>query len=128
MYDVILPRSAFEGYFDRIVKITGGIQIAEMSTYNGAFTLAKLQHVRQQIYLYSMRYVKTIAFDALVETTGITVQCADYSILESISFKMLNNVDGDFRVNSSPSSPWLATSLSKASLCSSPCPCPSSPQ
>ena len=44
-------------------------------------------------------HVKTIAFDALVENPGITVQCADHSILESISFKMLNIVDGDFRVN-----------------------------
>ena len=94
-----LPRSAFEGYFDRIVKITQGIQIADMSTYNGAFSMAKLQRVAGQIYLLSMRYVKTIAFDALVETTGIHVQCRDYSILESISFKMLKIVDGNFLVN-----------------------------
>ena len=88
-----LSASDLESYFDRIVKVTGQVNVHGVSTIDGAFAMAKLQEVGSNLVLPTVGSVKKVAFDSLVQVGG---DVTGGSNLESVVFKSLTTIKGAF--------------------------------
>ena len=103
----VLSPNDFEGYLDRVVKVTDNAFFDGVSTYDGVFTMAKLEEVKQTLRFGSSTNVKTITFGSLVQV-GEDIIFERMHQLESIVFKALTTIGRDFSVSGCPKLTSLA--------------------